>query len=201
MRTHARVLALCAFALSLGACLLMASNPGQAADDEMAAARKIIDKLTASVTKDPAAARKEAVEIAKTLDTLEHIMYLYKKRDADGYGVGAKPGEIMPDGIEAKIQNMGRGKPMSAAQLEKEGPALIEMVQRTIAIGEITLAAAPKKKVGEKDPKDWKEYTEEMIKSSHELIKAIKAKDGKAVKAVVSQLNSSCNNCHGKFRD
>jgi hypothetical protein len=179
----------------------MASNPGQAADDEMAAARKIIDKLTASVTKDPAAARKEAVEIAKTLDTLEHIMYLYKKRDADGYGVGAKPGEIMPDGIEAKIQNMGRGKPMSAAQLEKEGPALIEMVQRTIAIGEITLAAAPKKKVGEKDPKDWKEYTEEMIKSSHELIKAIKAKDGKAVKAVVSQLNSSCNNCHGKFRD
>jgi len=74
-------------------------------------------------------------------------------------------------------------------------------VDRATAVAEIALAKTPKKKDGEKDPKDWKEYSEEMIKQSRELRKAIEAADPKAVKVTANKLNASCTNCHGKFRD
>jgi hypothetical protein len=195
MRTY-KVLVAGTAVLALGLLFLTA---GHAADDD--AAKVEIDKLAALAGKDPAALHKKAEEYAKTLDSLEDVMNTMKKRSAGGWGVGPKPpAPRMDDGIEARIQNLGRRSP-KADQLKKEETDLVQMANRVTAIGEIALAKTPKKKEGDKDPKDWKEYCEEMIKQSQALAKAFKAADPMAVKETANKLNASCTNCHGKFRD
>src|SRR5262249_14384398 len=190
MRTH-KVLAAGAAVLTAAIVFLAA---GQAADDK--GPREDVDKL-AAVAKDPDALHKKAEEYAKNLDALEDVMNLLKKRMKDGtggYGIGPKPTGAPDDGIEARIQNFGK-KPPTKEQLSKDKDALLQMMDRTLAIAEIALAKTPKKKEGDKDPKDWKEYNDEMIKQSKDLRKAIEAGDPKAVKDTASRLNASCTNC------
>jgi hypothetical protein len=197
MRTH-KVLAAGAAVLALGIVFLAA---GQAADEK--GPREDVDKLAALAAKDPAELHKKAEAYAKNLDALEDVMNLMKKRMKDGkggVGVGPNPTGAPDDGIEARIQNFGKRSP-GAAQLKKDKDDLLQMVDRTTAIAEIALGKTPAKKMGDKDPKDWKEYSEEMIKQSRDLRKAIEAADPKAVKDTASRLNASCTNCHGKFRD
>jgi hypothetical protein len=197
MRTR-KVLTAAAAAVALGLVFLAGS---QAADDK--GPREDVDKLAAVAGKEPAELQKKADAFAKNLDALEDVMNLLKKRDKagkGGFGIGAKPSGGMDDGIEVRIQNLGRKAP-TAAQLKKDKDDLIQMADRTAAIAAIALAKTPAKKVGDKDPKDWKEYSDEMIKQARELRKAIEGEDPKAVKEVAAKLNSSCTNCHGKFRD
>jgi hypothetical protein len=194
MRTH-KVLAAGAAVLSLGIIFLAT---GQAADE-----KENVDKLAGLAAKYPAELQKKAAEYAKNLDDLGDVMNLLKKRtktDPNPFGVGQKPTFAPDDGIEARIQNFGKKSP-TKDQLTKDKDVLLQMVDRATAVAEIALAKTPKKKDGEKDPKDWKEYSEEMIKQSRELRKAIEAADPKAVKVTANKLNASCTNCHGKFRD
>ena len=121
------------------------------------------------------------------------------KDGTGGYGVGPKPTGGQDDGIEVRIQSMAKKSP-KADQLKKDKADLLQMLDRTLAIGEIALGT-PKKKEGDKDPKDWKEYSERMVKETKELKKAIEQADPVAVKKAASNLNSSCTECHGKFRD
>jgi hypothetical protein len=195
MRTH-KVLAAGAAVLTLGIVFLAGS---QAADDK--GPREDVDKLAALAAKDPADLHKKAEAYAKNLDSLEDVMNLLKKRMKNGnggFGIGPKPTGQPNDGIEARIQNWGKKAP-GAAEL-KDKDALVQMTERTQAIGEIALAKPPKAAPG-KDPKEWREYSEEMIKGSADLRKAIEGGDPKAIKDVANKLNSSCTNCHGKFRD
>jgi soluble cytochrome b562 len=195
MRTH-KGLAAGAAVLTLAIVFLAA---GRAADDK--GPREDVDKL-AGLAKDPAELQKKAAAYAKNLDDLGDVMNLMKKRMKNGdggFGVGPKPTGKPDDGIEARIQNWGKKAP-TKDDISKDKDAFLQMVNRTTAIGEIALAKPPKAAPG-KNPKDWKDYSEEMIKQSRELGKAVEAGDPKAVKEAANKLNASCNDCHGKFRD
>ena len=201
MRAHARLLG--ATALLLGAGLLAAVGPTRASDKE--ALRAKLDKMAAVAAADPKAAATEAQAFAKGLDEegFTEVMDLFRKRTKEGkggWGVGAKPTGMPDDGMEARIQNLSR-KPLGKADLDKLQADLAQMAYRTAVIGEITIAKTPAKKVGEKDPKDWKEYSQEMVSSAYNLAKALKAGEPKMIREASGKLNSSCSNCHGKFRD
>src|SRR5947209_18798740 len=128
MKAHVGAIAVGAVALTLGFWFLAAGNSGAADDKENV--RALVQKLADTVAKgDAEQAKTLAAEYAKDGD-LEAVMYLMKKREnklkAKGYfGVGKEPGSIQPDGIEAKIQNLGKKAP-SQAQLDKESEALVE---------------------------------------------------------------------------
>jgi soluble cytochrome b562 len=197
MRTH-KVLAAGAALLAVGLVFL---TGGRAADDK--GPREEVDKLAEVAAKSPADLQKKADAYAKNVDSLEDVMNLLKKRMKDGkggYGIGPKPTGQADDGIEARIQNYAKKAP-PAATLKKEKDDLIQAMNRTKAIAAIAVAKKPTKKEGDKDPKDWKEYSDEMVKQADALSKAIESGDPKAVKDAASRLNGSCTNCHGKFRD
>jgi cytochrome c556 len=203
MRLHARVVATGA-AVALGLWLLGTSGRGTAADDEEDA-RKAVEKLADTAAKSPDALQKEADAAAKKFDSLEDIMNLMKKRtkaDPSPFGFFPKPTGTTDDGIEIKVQNLSK-RALPPAQAQKEADLIVKMAHRIGAIGAIALAKTPTKKMPDKDPKDWKEYSEEMIKASRDLAKAAKAPqlNPKDIKEVAARLNASCNNCHGKFRD
>jgi hypothetical protein len=199
MRVHARVLLASAVAVALGVWALSAVGPGKAADDDKEA-REAIEKLAETVAKgDKDAAKKQAEEVAKKVE-LSVAMELFKLRAKNGRGVGKNPGAITPDGIEAQIMGLAKKEPTKAA-LAKNGADLEEMANITTAISLIAEVHAPKKKVGDKDPKDWKQWVQDMQAASGDLTKAVKASDGPAIKTAATKLNSACNNCHGVFRD
>ncbi|MGE3804753.1 MAG: cytochrome c [Gemmataceae bacterium] len=180
--------------LALALVLLPSSGKG-AADAKLVAA---INKLAEQVAKDPDAAKKQAAAVAKAHD-FDVVMKLFELRTKDGVGIGAKAGDIKPDGIESLFTNYE--KRVSSAQLESGADDLARAAYVTAAIALITHQHTPKKKVGKKDPKDWTKWTDEMYKASLDLAAAFKEKDTKKVKAAATALNLSCGNCHSAFRN
>jgi hypothetical protein len=204
MRTH-KVLAAGAALLALAVFFLAGSH---AADEKDLKAN--LEKLVKTATEKPDDLEKAGADFAKANkienDSIKDVMDFLGKRDptdkkAVGWGVGPKPGEIKPDGIELKLREMAKVKPMSKAQLDKEKDALIEMADRTAAVGSVSVATPPKKNLPGKDPKDWKKWSDDMVKASREFEKAVKAGDPKTIKDAAVKLNSSCVDCHGTFRD
>jgi hypothetical protein len=201
MKTYLRTMVAGAAVLALGLVLLAASGRTQA--DDAANIRDAVQKAANSLANgDNAAAEKIATDLAKAVEQLEDVMNLMSKRTPSGkggLGVG-KPGEFMPDGIEAQIQNLSK-KPLPPGRLDKESDALIEMAYRVEAISEVAKAKAPEKDQGAKKKKDYLEWAGDMKKSAQELAEAAKTKDAKKVKSAAASLNNACNNCHGVFRD
>src|SRR6516164_6728785 len=110
--------------LALSVCLLTSAITRGDDDDDAAdikeaakatdALKKLVEAIEAGKEKD---IPKLADELNKKTD-LKHIMWsAYKPREKGGLGVGAKPGTIRPDGIEAKIISMSK-KPLPANQLQ-----------------------------------------------------------------------------------
>jgi len=126
------------------------------------------------------------------------------KRDPGGkakvFGVGKKPGTVQPVGIGAKVQNMGK-KALPQTQIDKEAADLAEMSYRVAAIAEVASARVPEKDEPKKKKKDWIEWSGDMKKVALELADAAKSKKPSDIKNSVAKLNSSCNTCHGVFRD
>jgi hypothetical protein len=192
--------------LALGLAGLAVSSSLRAADKDsdkkekeklIAAAREII---TQTYGKSPDDQKKEAPELAKKYD-IGHVMHAaFKPRDKGGLGIGAKPDAILPDSIELKIMALAKKAPTKAA-LTKEADDLVKAIEITRTIAEINTYWVPKKKEPGKDPKDWTKFNEDMKKGSEELIKALKSGDPAAVNKAATNLNSSCVNCHGVFRD
>jgi hypothetical protein len=194
-------------AIALGTCLLTTSIIRSADDDDDAAdikeaskasdaLKKLIDAIETS--KDPKVVAAAAEELNKKTD-LKHAMWAaFKPRDKGGLGVGDK-GKIKPDGIEAKIISMSK-KPMTAAVLEKEGPALIKMAEASKAIAEVAALNTPKKDEPKKPKADWTKYNDVQKKSAQQLIDAVKMKDPDKVLDATKNLYSSCTNCHSVFR-
>jgi len=202
MRSHHAAAAIAV--LTFGVVLL---TNGSAADEKEL--RAALDKVVATMARNPDAVPKEGSALAKAQkidnDSIKEVMAFLGERDAasPGWGVG-KAGTIKPDGIEKKLRAIVQDKPpLSKATLAKEAPALVELAQRTAVIAVVAQASPPKKKVGDKDPKDWLEYSGDMFQASRELAKAAGADkpDLKAVKAAAAKLNASCSSCHGIFRD
>jgi hypothetical protein len=192
--------------LALSVCLLTSAITRGDDDDDAAdikeaakatdALKKLVEAIEAGKEKD---IPKLADELNKKTD-LKHIMWsAYKPREKGGLGVGAKPGTIRPDGIEAKIISMSK-KPLPANQLQKESEDLIKMAEVSKAIAEIADRNAPQKDEPKKPKADWKKFNDLQKKSSKELIDAVKAKDPDKVLDATKNLYSSCTNCHSVFR-
>jgi hypothetical protein len=215
MKTRKRVLAAAA-ALILGIVFLTDGLRADEKDDRAKAARVAMDKLVPTAAKKSDDLKKEAAKYvsdakisSEDSESFKPVMDLLGKRDTSdpknvAWGVGKAPGAIKPDDIDLKLKALVKDKPkMTPKQLAAEQEALVELANRTAAVGAVALAAAPKKKLPDKDPKDWKEYAEDMIKAAQELARVAGAKDtdpAKVIKAAAN-LNSTCSNCHGKFRE
>ena len=198
MRTHARVWLAGGLMLAL-ALWCLASGDGTAAGGKPLS--DAIQKLAQTVAKpDVATGRKEAEALAKTIE-LDSLMDLFKLRTKDGLGVGTKPGAITPDGIEAKVMALAK-KPLPQKELDAQAEGLTQAGHMVAAVALVAQHKCPvTKKMGDKDPKKWQEWTEEMHKNALELSTAAKAKQPAELKTAATKLNSSCNNCHSVFRD
>ncbi len=198
MRTHARVWVAGALLLAVGVWSLNHGR-GTAADGKQLA--EAIQKLAETAAKpDAAAAKKDAERLAKTVE-LDSLMYLFKLRTKDGLGVGVKPGAITPDGIEMKLLALAK-RPLAPKDLEAQSEGLVQAGHATAALALVAQHKCPiTRKMGDKDPKKWQEWTDEMHKAALELSGAAKAKKPAELKTAAAKLNSTCNNCHSVFRD
>jgi hypothetical protein len=199
MRNHVRLLATGLTTIALGLGFISSANT--AADEKANAPNAEVRKIADAFEKgDKAAAAAQAKALAEKTKELEEVMNLFKLRKMGGEGLGTKPDAVKPDGIEAKIQNMG--KRVTPRELQLDGAALQRGAYIAAAIAEIAQHKCPvDKKTGDKDPKQWRAWSEEMRNSALDLAKAIKAADVMAVKKSATKLDGTCRNCHGVFRD
>lgn len=174
----------------------LAGKGGAADDDAKGAVTKIADMLE---KKDTAGAQKAAAAFAPKAD-IEDVMHLMSLRRSKGLGVGAKPGAITPDGIEAKIMELGK-RPLPAAKLTAESSDLTRMAYVAAAIGEVAHAKPPAKDEGKKKKADWVKWSGDMRDAALKLADATKAKNPMEVKAAATKLYSSCTTCHEVFRE
>jgi hypothetical protein len=200
MGAHTRWLAVGLAVLAVGVGLLLTVRPGLADDEvpdpkDVKAAQEIILKAAG----DEAAMKKAGENLLAKKLGLRAVMYVFKPRMLGGIGLG-KEGEINPDGIEPKLVNL-KGKMLAAATATKEGPALEKAAGIIETMSYVTDAYTPKTKMGEKDPKDWIQFTKDMRAGAEDLAKAAKAADPKGIKSAAVMLNKACNDCHIKFRD
>jgi cytochrome c556 len=159
-----------------------------------------IDKIAETLKKgDKDGAKQQAEALAKKLEDLYEAMDLFKPRKKGGFGVGDKPGVVLPDGIEQMLIKIGRDAP-AAGTLNKNSEALEQMGYRTAAIGLIALAKTPATDKGKQTRKDWTDWTNEMVDSGIALAAAAKAKGPQDVKTTAAKVNNSCNSCHSVFR-
>jgi len=186
----------------LCAAVVLASGFGvlALADNAAEEAKAAIQKLAGDAgTKDWEALSKAGAEVAKK-NELEDVMNLFKLRKPGkvaGLGVGKDPGQITPDGIEAKILDLGK---KGAGPAEDRG-ALIRMAEVTAAIAATSVHQCPSDaKMGKKDPAQWKAWSKELYGSSQDLVKALKANNNNEVKKVATKLRSICNDCHDIWR-
>ncbi len=179
----------------LGTALILAGGFSVLAADDTPAATAIKKLADDAGTKDWAEFSKAGSEVAKKHE-LDKVMNGFKMRKPNlkgiaGIGVGAKPGAITPDGIEAKLISLTK-MPLTPAQLQKEADDLVRMTEIIAAIAATSLHQCPNPAMQVR----WNQWSEEMYQSSRELTKAIKAKNPADVKNAAHKLNDSCKNCH-----
>jgi hypothetical protein len=194
--------------LTAGAVLAMgiwcaAASPGLSADDEedTKAVQEAQAALKKLVNMNGDAAKTQAKAIADASrkaagggdEGLKFVMRAYKPKAKGGIGVGPKG-----ESIELKIIGLSKRVSGEAAK-QKEDLELIAGISK--AISEVTHYYTPKGKKPGKDPKDWTKFTDEMTKGSEELAKAAKSGNAREIKTAATNLNASCTNCHGTFRD
>jgi len=183
------------FLLALGIWFLAApSSQSAAEDEEIKEAKEAILKILDSGDSD---VKAQAEALAKKC-SLEAIMNAsFKPRKNGGIGVGpAKAG----DGIELKVMSLSK-RALPKLDLTSQEKDLTRMAQISKLVGEATQHFADKYKKPGKTPADWKKHTDDMIKGSDDLIKALKTGNPTTVKTAATDLNASCNNCHSDFRD
>jgi cytochrome c556 len=181
------------------ALILVAHGISVGADDKDAKeAQKEIVELAKLIEggKDAKAIAAKVDAIKKKYDDLNTVMYVFKPKNKSGLGYDSN--EKM--GLELKIQALDKGtKPIPVATLKKETPHLIKLAYVSIAMAELAKPYFSKPEKG-KGKKDWDKHSDDQKKAAEDLIKAVKANDGKAAKTAVKALNNSCVNCHADFR-
>lgn len=192
--------------LMLGIGLIAGTNTSNAADDVPKNVKDGILKIAAAQEAGKKEdAKKEAETLAKTgkfdggtPGSCETLMHVFSPRKKGGFGFGEKPG-MANDGIEMKLDKLGEKQP-SAALMKKEGPNIKKMAYVTLAVAEVTLAAAPKKDDGKKKAKDWIKWTQEMREAAAQLAVAAEKGDAKMVSLTAKNLGGTCASCHEVFR-
>lgn len=197
MRMRARLIG--TVAMVVGLWMLGAAGTSTAGDKKKLAAS--LDKIANLLEKnDVAGAKKEAEAFAKSKDfDLSDAMVVFKLRAKGGVGVGSKPGEINPDGIEAFSMNLEKAQQKTVDSYPAE---MARMALVTAAVAEMIVNQCPvKKKMKDKDPKEWKQWSEDMHAAALELAAAAKNKKLNDIKAAAKKLNNSCVSCHSPFRE
>lgn len=186
-----------AMALTL-AILVVAGNVKADDEDseEVKKAQKDVLELVKKITNGAKDVSTDAAKIAKKYEDLNTVMHVYKPSRNGGIGYG-KP--AVGDGIELKIIDLGKRATDAAVKAQKK--ELLRLANINLAMVEIAKQYAPSKPKAGKGAKDWNLHAADMKKATLELIEAIKEGKGAKVKAAANNLNASCNNCHGDFRD
>jgi soluble cytochrome b562 len=147
---------------------------------------------------------KAGQELAKKKKyELLDVMTSFKPRrpggKVSGIGVGAKPGSVTPDGIEAQVINLSRR--VVAANL-KNDKDLIRMAEQTEAVASISTHMPNElARKNAANMKEWQKWSKDMYDHAQALRKALGAKNPAQVKAAAQKLNGTCNECHTKYRD
>lgn len=197
MRMRARVIG--TVTLLVGICLLAVAGSGSAAVDKKKIAAEL-DKIADLLEKGKQEeAKKAAVAFAKDKDfDLAEVMAIFKLRTKGGVGVGAKTGEIKPDGVEAMFISLEKAQKKTVETYTNE---LGHAAYLSAAVALVIADKCPvQKKMKDKDPKEWKQWSEDMSKASLDLAAAAKDKNLAKVKDAAKKVNNSCVSCHGPFR-
>ena len=193
MRRHAWLVPGVAL-LTLGLGFLSVVRARDDEDDDKkaaAAAAPDVQKLADSVA-DPAALKKQADMMEKKYE-LKPIMWGFKPKVKGGLNLGG-----VPEGTELKLIKLGK-KPLKT--LPAEAADLEKMANLIHGVSEVTPSYAGKFTKTPAQAKTWDGLAADMKKQSDELAAAVKAGSPKAVQKAANDLNTSCNDCHEKFRD
>ena len=161
-------------------------------DDKQAIkdAQKAVIKLMDSMNGGKSDVKAQAQAIKKKFDELKPIMYVYKPKKNGGIGFG-KDGAS----IETELVRLG-GTKSNPKNVAKQKAELSKVADLSRAIAEITELYPPKKNADK-----WQGYVKDMKKGAEELKKAAEDGDGAKIKKAITNLNASCTDCHGEFRN
>src|ERR1700677_3918621 len=146
-RVGAGVIGIGLLALSVGI-FVSGQNAGQARTLDADTNKQVLKLAAAIKAGNKDEVKKLAAALAK--EDLEEGMAAFRPRWRGGLGVGREKGKITPDGMELKLQNMGRDAP-SGAILGKEAEALEEMAYVIAAVAEVAAIKGTKDAKGKAD--------------------------------------------------
>ena len=161
-----------------------------------------IRKLAETIEKkDSAAVKKQVTILAKQVTELEDLMALFQARTGDkgGLGVGPKAGAITPDGIEDKVESLGK-KPLPEKELDKEADALAQMGYQVAAVIQVAHAKAPEKDDGAEERADWLKFAEQTEKAALDFAAVARKKNAADLHKAAKKLDASCSTCHDVFK-
>jgi hypothetical protein len=201
MRTKRSLLPATTAILGLAILFAATTRLSRAQQDEEKARDNIL-KVADSLSKSNASAAKQQADALKGAD-LDDIMPLFSKRSArnkKALGIGPTPGAIQPDGIEAKIEQLGR-KQLSPSEVAAQAAAIEQAAYVAAAIAMVVHDKCPvENKQGNKDPKDWVTWSEDMGKASMELAAVAKARNAAGIQKAADRLDGVCKSCHVPFK-
>jgi Cytochrome C' len=177
--------------------LTVAEGAFRAAED--GEANVVINKVADLLEKGDVAGAKQAAKDVAAKNDVETIMTAFNLRKKKGIGVGSTANDIMPDGIEAKIQALARDG-ITPAALKKEGPGLARAGYVIAAVGHIAFSKAPAKDIGKQKKSDWIEWSKDLAKASEDFAVAAKGGSAAEVKKTASKVNQTCDSCHAVFK-
>jgi hypothetical protein len=131
---------------------------------------------------------------------LDEVEMLYKPRVRGGLGVGPPVAGNNRDGIEFRVMALARKAP-TPAELDADAEHIARAAAVTAAMADLLDAYTPDKKMGQKDPNDWKLRLGEMRTAAAALEAAARDKHPNRVRAAAAKLQTSCAECHNVFRD
>jgi hypothetical protein len=181
-----------------GLCFLGVVTVSNAAADKDIA--ETVNKIADALEKKDADSAKKLAQTLKDED-IEDVMHLFKPRKDKGLGIGPKAGAVSPDGIELKVIAMAMNE-LPQKELDEHAADIARAAYIAAAVAEVAKDKCPvMKKEGDKDPKDWKNWVENMQKEALNLAEAAKTKKPATVKAAADKVDGACKTCHKVFKD
>lgn len=164
---------------------------------------KKLAKALLTLKADPNA-KLEPPDVGKYVEDRADIMEHYKVKSKGGDGIHTDlqsnirlKGAL--NGIEEKLRDLAT-KPKTQLVVDKESNELGLLAYRAAVHAGLIHYYAPAKKIGDRDPNEWREISIQMREAGIQLADAARKKDPEAVFKAGSRLHSSCSQCHSRFR-
>jgi hypothetical protein len=202
MTRHLTGLALgVALTLAFAAAGVCGKDDKEKEDEDVVAARKDVVDLTTMVKegKGAKAVAAKVKAIRAKHDDLILVMKVFKLKEKGGLGIGPKPDP--KDGIEKRLEHLASNKTavLGAIQLKAQSAELIEMAHVGAAMAELVKPYFHKPVKGN-NRRVWDRHADRQKRASDDLIKAVRAGNGLAVKRAAADMVKACNDCHSDFR-